>query len=466
MNATKTTGRKWLRRLGAVFAGLLFILIALEVTLQIAAMLQLRSVRSRLQGSAGEGRPIVAFVGDSNIYGLYLEPNDTMPKWIERASRQNGKTGIATVNLGYPSQPTWDVLEQAKRALEYRPAALVVRAGINNFVSIPPEGGGGIAGRLRIVKLAKIVWFNLHWDKMESFELNSGVGGQVADADGRKMNENESIIKTKNRDGGEEFVEMRRYRRSLEYAQIEPRLRSDFTEIARLCEAAGAKCILATYLAGAKGGFADITKTMLTLEGVHGTRVADCSRIVSDYAESLKKLPGEGGSVAEAVANGTLLTLDDHPTAAGCAAEGSVIAKILKSAGISNDLPETDPLSVAPSPEKNTPKLAQGRGDGLPFLYQGRAGDRVQVLFGVSGNCSYEHLPVPLQLTSWRRGAPMFETRSTAVADALGAVRIVYSGEQAAAAKEATHAIAVVRRGGKGGASQVLLSPPIEVRRN
>lgn len=466
------TAKTWGRRILAIALGILLIFALLEAGLQVAALLQARASRERLRAAAADGRPLVAFVGDSNIYGLYVDADQTIARNVERLSKAGGGRGVATVNLGYPGSPSWTVLEQARRALELKPVALVARAGINNYSSIPPDEGSGIFENLRIVKTARILLFNYRWDRLEQVQLNSGVGGEILDSEGRKVDENTAVLKAKLRDGGEELFELKRYKRSLEFAQIEPRLKKDLQQIVDLCDAAGTRCILAVYLAGAQPGFSDVRSLMLQFEGVRGARVADCARIPTQYAKKIASAPPASrpalASIAVASANGILLTKDSHPTAPGYAAEAAMVLQSLHLAGIATDSPDVEPLSQLPAVESQVPVLRQGRGTdgGLAFLYEGVAGDRVQVLFGVppvpGTELSYNHTAMPIDVQSWRQGGVMPETSVVTAADGSGRARLQFPADMAASLRGASRAVAYVHRGGKGGAAQILLSEPIE----
>jgi hypothetical protein len=449
-------------------SGLVVAVALLEGGLQGAAFFQWRAARERLRSDAGDGRPVVAFVGDSNMYGLYVEPHETLAKRVEALSRAGGARGVATVNLAMPGAPSWTVLEQVRRAASLGVVAIVARCGINNFSSVPPGGGFGIFENLRVVKMLHRLYFNMRWKEMDTFELPSGPGGEVIKEGGKRIDDERAMFLLKARDGGQESLEIHRKKRSETFATIEPRYRADLAAMQQIARDRGARLLLASYMSGAKPGFSDLRDAAASVAAEHGILVVDTASIPLRAAEYYRTVPCPErpalGEIAGPSANGLLLTLDDHPTASGYAAEAVLVVEQLAKAGILPSGGPPDPLSVLPKPAAFVPTLRQGRAASLAFLYEGKPQDRLQILLGTPGSFDYKHTMLPLDPVSWRRGA-LPENEMAAVADGAGRARIAVPESLQKIAPAKLRAIAVVRRGGTGGASQVLLSEPVDVVR-
>ena len=121
---------RFARRLLVAFTAFLVALALLEVGLRVVGAIQLAAANRKLAGE-DDGRPIVAFIGDSNIYGLYVAnpETDTLPKQVEALSCSGGARGVRCVNLAIPAATTWNVVDQCSKALELHPVAVVARAG-------------------------------------------------------------------------------------------------------------------------------------------------------------------------------------------------------------------------------------------------------------------------------------------------------------------------------------------------
>ncbi|HKD99527.1 MAG TPA: hypothetical protein VKE69_00845, partial [Planctomycetota bacterium] len=103
---------RWVRRLAAIVAGTLFAIAAAEIALRVAAAVNARSALEHVRHERSGDRPIVAFVGDSNIYGVYVEADETLPRAVEKVSRVDGARGIHAENRGVPGTPTWIAVRQ------------------------------------------------------------------------------------------------------------------------------------------------------------------------------------------------------------------------------------------------------------------------------------------------------------------------------------------------------------------
>lgn len=131
----------WLRRpvahLALIAAGLLLGLVALEIALQVGSLF----VRGR--GEAGwteSERPLrLLFLGDSNTYGIYVDPSEAYPRVLE--ARWNGRAGAAKIealNLGFPGTNSSKLRRDMPRLLRVlRPDAVIVMIGANDLARLP-----------------------------------------------------------------------------------------------------------------------------------------------------------------------------------------------------------------------------------------------------------------------------------------------------------------------------------------
>lgn len=84
-------------------------------------------------------------LGDSNTYGLYLEPNESWPAQLETIwNATDAPPRIQVFNLGYPGTNSSKILSDLARMLEtFRPDVTIVMVGVNDFwtlpVDVPPE---------------------------------------------------------------------------------------------------------------------------------------------------------------------------------------------------------------------------------------------------------------------------------------------------------------------------------------
>lgn len=124
------------QRVALLAASLMVALLIGEALLQLGA-LGIRLAR-RGPDDASADRPRVVCLGDSNTYGLYLEPEQAWPRLLERRWRE-GRPGraVEVLNLGYPGTNSSTVLRELPKILtSIRPEAVVVLVGANDFWTI------------------------------------------------------------------------------------------------------------------------------------------------------------------------------------------------------------------------------------------------------------------------------------------------------------------------------------------
>lgn len=132
--------REGIQRGVLVVLGLVAGLVLLEVVLQLGA-------RYHAAGGVGSrwstgGRRILT-VGDSNTYGLYVDPGQAYPKVFERLWNATHPTDpIEVMNLGYPGMNSSKLRRALPRMLTtFRPDLVTVMVGVNDLWTVPEPVG-------------------------------------------------------------------------------------------------------------------------------------------------------------------------------------------------------------------------------------------------------------------------------------------------------------------------------------
>ena len=336
-------------RLLAAVGGLVFALVLLEVGLRVAAFFEVRAARQRLRSEGGEARPLIAFVGDSNIYGVYVEEEQTLPKAVERLSRRGGSPGVRCLNLGIPGAASWDALEQTRQALRMRPRAVVVTVGVNNYQVVPPGEGLGVVEGLRLVKAVRLALFNWRVRHLQRNPealrvLPGGPGGKPLEGGELRNGVTSSVVIIKPRDGDPIPFE-KTWRRAAAFEEIAARLKADLIEMSLLAERAGCRLVVATYLAGLEEPFAGIRDLALSLQGQHGIVVADTAAILPRAIQGDEPEPPSAGTPQTLRGRRSLFLFQNHPTALGYEMEARVVARTLHDIGVLPDIEPEDPLA-------------------------------------------------------------------------------------------------------------------------
>lgn len=433
-----------------------------EVSLQIAAFFVSRSVQSRAHASGlpSGSRPLVAFCGDSNIYGLYLEhpETETLPKQIEHLSRNTGNQQsaaptIRTINLGVPASPSWAVLRQVATALQFKPAAVVVRVGLNNAWQIPPGSAGSIWDHFRLVRLVRLV---LSRREEIAHSTHLGAGGAETDPIEFITGANTTEMRANGRDGIAEPFEIRRYNNErIPFESAVPRLREDLIQMVALCKARGVPILFATYLECDNATFARIRKLMLDLQRELDIPVADCGAWLQP---AVLGSPPTNVRELQVARRSTLLTRDYHPTAAGYRIEARVLAAELAKLHI---LPEAGielPLAAMHREEISIPKLRRAAGrQGIIEVFT-KPGDRVSILVGFAQPSVYRELSIPIDILTIKQQQNIRQPiLAEAVADPGGKVEFRLPPAVARGIPGA-RLLAWVERGGKFGAATAFIS--------
>ncbi len=147
------TGSEWPGRLCLVLGGLALAVALLEGALWAAALVVRVSGRPLPITLASEGRRVLA-TGDSNTYGLYLEPEQANPLVFERLwNARHPEHPVEVLNVGYPGTNTSRLRNALPRFLESaKPDVVTIMVGANDFWTEPepvprdveasPEHGG------------------------------------------------------------------------------------------------------------------------------------------------------------------------------------------------------------------------------------------------------------------------------------------------------------------------------------
>lgn len=454
-------------RLAAVALGLVVGLALDEGALRVAGLVHAGDLRERRAGNAA-GRPVVAFVGDSNVFGLYVPPEQTLAKCVERLSRLDGSRGVHTENYGRPGAASWVALDQAREALLSRPIALVARCGINNYSTVPPGEGLGPLERLRLTQLARRMVFSGLWSRERAVAIPSGIGGEPIPGGSVLGGDGRGVLLVKPRDGDDAPLVVTRVSSPLGFGAIEPRLRADLAALADLAASARIPLVLATYLAGSDPGFRELRALTATFAKHPGVRVADCARALERaVAEAAEKAPA--AVEARGAARAALLTRDQHPTPLGYEMEARIVAQALHEAGA---LPGYRPeLASAPAVRDSfeIPVLRRAEGAQLAFEIVGKPGDVFSLVLGAPGRSEYAGAEISIDAAPFAAAvAARHKQRLTAKADDAGRARIEVPDEArdtlSRAARGEWRAACVISRGGTGGAAQVFATPAIPIR--
>lgn len=430
-------------------------IVVIEAGLQIAGVFARHGARKRAQAAYDPKLPLVAFAGDSNMYGAYIDhPAMTLPKQVERlALRANGK-GLATLNLGVPASPSWRVLEQVQRAVELKPVAVVVRCGINNQWQVPPEEGLGVLENLKIVRWARIRFFN------KSVAEPSPESGGVPREGAAQF-----AIARPNRLGESHRLEVDRPAESVPFETAMAQLDRDVRAMHRLAQGVGAKLVLATYSAGFETAFSHTRRTMKSLASELSLEIADCAATAQQAIEGGGTQPAPTSYEERIARRASILTRDRHPTGRGYSIEAIVVSDALSRAGILDGWKPKDPLEPMRTDPPKAPALERIPGEPSQFRLRTLKGDRAVLALGTPGESIVKEMSVPLNWKALREStgsSPLISANEKPDKD--GFIHFTIPEAMLKALPPGARAIAVVERGGEFGAACVLCSNLVELR--
>jgi lysophospholipase L1-like esterase len=127
-------------RLALLLGAVVLSVLLAEALLQLGALVMRATGREAPAGFRTDRHRVLAF-GDSNTYGLYLEPDQAYPQQLEAMwNARADRAPIEVVNLGYPGTNSSVVLREFPRALRsLEPDVAVVMVGVNDFWTEPVE---------------------------------------------------------------------------------------------------------------------------------------------------------------------------------------------------------------------------------------------------------------------------------------------------------------------------------------
>lgn len=141
------------RRIRVLIASFAIYLVALEIFLQAAAWMALRTGGDVLPEWL-VGRQRILCVGDSNTYGLFLEREEAYPQQLEAIwNGARRRPEIQVLNAGFPGQNSSHVLRDFPRLLDATtPDLVLLLIGANDYWTRPvtagEPGSGGWVQRL------------------------------------------------------------------------------------------------------------------------------------------------------------------------------------------------------------------------------------------------------------------------------------------------------------------------------
>lgn len=150
--------RRAAKHLAQIGFGLVLGLVLAEALLQVAA-LSTRSLRGgHIEGPIGNGRR-VAFLGDSNTFGLGAGFNNSFPQVLQRRWHAAGDgTPVEVLNLGTPGLNSSKLRQQLPGILaSLRPDVLVIMIGVNDLWTEPVAlDGKGESWHYRLWNLSRV----------------------------------------------------------------------------------------------------------------------------------------------------------------------------------------------------------------------------------------------------------------------------------------------------------------------
>ena len=249
----------------------------------------------------------------------------------------------------------------------------------------------------------------------------------------------------------------------IDIAVFAPRLRSDYSAMARAASAAGSHLILATYLAGDDAHFVDISNVMREVAGSGAAGLADCGSAFRSAIRNLY-LTSPKGSVtpaADIALRGLLLTRDRHPTPIGYEVEARVVARSLAGLGLLGSAPVEDPLEPVSRARVVVPTIRQPDPAATSFEISGEPGDRVCLLLGIEGDSRFKDEKIDLD---WKGAQAQFKIPVPAAPmGEIGNNGKILLTVPVAQCPPGLRAAAVLERGGPYGAASILVTPTIEI---
>ncbi|MEE9606899.1 MAG: SGNH/GDSL hydrolase family protein [Myxococcota bacterium] len=139
-------------RLAAIPIAILIGILLAELGLQLGA-LAVKAAGREAPASWMTGHRRVLCLGDSNTYGIYLEPEQAYPKQLESLWNDTvGSPRIETINVAIPGTNSSQILRDLPRLFgAFMPDVVIVLVGTNDFITppVPLEEPSGSAARVK-----------------------------------------------------------------------------------------------------------------------------------------------------------------------------------------------------------------------------------------------------------------------------------------------------------------------------
>ena len=229
-----------LRRAAAVLLGLILGLLGLELALFGIGLFVKGGSRGAEVAAVSDGRRIVC-VGDSNTYGIHLEPEQSYPGQLATRLGETRDGPFGVINLGMPGKNSAEVRAELAQHLErHRPEIAIVWIGTNTTWSRAMghlwegdderavAGWRGALEGLRVVRMVRIFG-----DRAERPEPSAVSTEPTARADYVEP--------------GEAEQERRRGLPKLAPDELRRRVELDISRIAAICKERGVKLLLIDY---------------------------------------------------------------------------------------------------------------------------------------------------------------------------------------------------------------------------
>jgi lysophospholipase L1-like esterase len=234
----RSLGRTLGFRFGLAFVALAATLLTIEAILQIGTLVIGGENRSASAGAGDEALRVLC-MGDSNTWGVYVEPDQPWPAQLEARWSEPGRGPLQVVNMGYPGVNSSRVRAEIERSIELiRPHFTLVMVGANDhWTDVVEDRTPGETGSQSVVdlfrehsRLYKLAYMLLQ--STRPWEHSANARGDEA---------GQLVI------GGETFDFAYQKRLLTAMAHAREMMGENLREIVRRAESAGTILVLMTY---------------------------------------------------------------------------------------------------------------------------------------------------------------------------------------------------------------------------
>lgn len=118
-------------------------LLLLELTLQAGGYINRHFMTNNQQDGWLTSSLRVVTMGDSNTYGLYLQPHESYPKQLEALWNASHTNSIEVINLGYPGANSSRIVANLESVIDhFHPDIILVMIGTNDSWTAPIAAAG------------------------------------------------------------------------------------------------------------------------------------------------------------------------------------------------------------------------------------------------------------------------------------------------------------------------------------